>query len=229
LSFLKNKYTVATYVAVLFHLIGLIGILFFDKSFFIAATPVNLLLMLGLILYTQEKINLPFIGFFILCFIVGFGSELLGVNYSVLFGSYAYGKVLGPSYRDVPFMIGINWFIIMYCCGISVNMLLEKASAKLAEMTGAPSKALKAFSIMSDGAMLAVLFDWVMEPAAVKLGYWQWFGDGSIPVFNYLTWFIISTGIMLIFAFLKFNKRNIFAVNLLMIMMMFFMIIRTFL
>lgn len=229
MSFVKNKYAVATGIAIFFHLIGIIGILFFDKNFFIAATPVNLLLMLGLIVYTQEKINISFISFILLCFIVGVGAELIGVNTSLLFGSYAYGKVLGPSYRGVPFMIGVNWFIIMYCCGISVNMLLEKASAKLAEMTGAPSKALKVFSVMSDGAMLAVFFDWIMEPAAAKLGYWQWFGDGSIPVYNYLTWFILSAGLMAAFAFLKFPKRNIFAVNLLMIVMMFFMIIRTFL
>ena len=229
MSFLKKKYAVATCIAVFFHLIGIVGMLFFDKNFFIAATPVNLLLMLGLILYTQEKINISFIAFILLCFIVGVGTELIGVNTSLLFGSYAYGNVLGPSYSDVPFMIGVNWFIIIYCCGISVSMLLEKASAKLAEMTGAPSKALKVFSVMSDGAMLAVFFDWVMEPAAVKLGYWQWLGDGSIPFYNYLTWFILSAVLMAAFAFLKFNKRNIFAVNLLMIMMMFFMIVRTFL
>lgn len=229
MSLLNNKYKVATAIAVLFHLIGAAGILFFDKDFFISATPVNLLLMLGLIIYTQEKINIPFIAFFILCFAVGFGSELIGINTSLLFGEYAYGNVLGPSHRGVPFVIGVNWFIIMYCCGISVHMLLEKASAKLAEMTGAPSKALKAFSIMSDGAMLALFFDWVMEPAATKLGYWHWLGTGEIPFYNYLTWFILSAGLMAVFAMLKFDKKNIFAVNLLLIMMMFFMIIRTFL
>jgi bisanhydrobacterioruberin hydratase len=77
--------------------------------------------------------------------------------------------------------------------------------------------------------MVAVIFDWIMEPAAVKLGYWKWLGDGEIPSFNYLTWFGISTILMAAFALLKFEKQNIFAVNLLLIMMMFFMLIRTFL
>jgi bisanhydrobacterioruberin hydratase len=229
LKYLKSRYQIATLIAVLFHLIGLIGIVVFKNPFFLNATPVNLLLMFGLILYTQQKINLHFILFFLLCFVVGFAAEIAGTSTGLLFGKYEYGKTLGPAYKNVPFVIGINWFIIMYCCGIAVNFLLEKASVKLAEMTGAPTPAARLFSVMSDGAMLAVFFDWIMEPAAVKLGYWQWLGTGEIPTYNYLTWFIISAAIMTVFALLKFDKKNIFAVNLLMIMMMFFMLVRTFL
>ncbi len=229
MKFLKNKYQVATAIAVLFHIIGLVGILFFDAPFFISITPLNLLLMFVLILYTQDKINLPFLLFMGVCFVVGFAAEVAGTSTGLLFGQYAYGKTLGSGFKNVPFVIGINWFVIMYCCGATVHLLLEKISAKLTQITGAPAPAIRFFSIMSDGAMLAVFFDWVMEPAAVKLGYWQWLGTGEIPTYNYLTWFIISALIMTVFHCLNFNKKNIFAVNLLMIMMMFFMLIRTFL
>jgi bisanhydrobacterioruberin hydratase len=225
---LKTKTQIATAIAILFHAIGFVG-MFFNKDFFVATTALNLLLMAGLLFYTQQKINFYFILFVIICFVAGIIVEIVGTSTGYLFGQYEYGKMLGVGIKNVPLVIGINWFIIMYCCGITVHTILEKLSTKLETMTGAPSPALKILSIVSDGAMLAVVFDWIMEPAAIKLGYWKWLGDGEIPAYNYMTWFVVSTLMMLIFSVLKFNKQNIFAVNLLMIMMMFFMLVRTFL
>ncbi len=225
---LKSRTQIATALAIFFHSIGFIG-MFINPVFFTAATPFNLLLMFALILYTQRKINIAFIAFLITCFAVGITVEIIGTSTGYLFGEYIYGKTLGLSIKNVPLVIGINWIIIIYCSGIAVHMLLEKLSVKLETMTGAPSPAIRYFSVISDGAMLAVFFDWILEPAAIKLGYWQWLGDGEIPTYNYLCWFIISLGLMSVFTFLKFEKKNIFAVNLLMIMMMFFMLIRTFL
>jgi putative membrane protein len=225
---LKTKTQIATAIALLFHTIGLLG-MFYNKDFFVATTPLNLLLMAGLLFYTHQKINVSFILFVVFCFITGIAVEIIGTSTGYLFGQYEYGKILGIGIKNVPLVIGINWFIIMYCCGIAVHTILEILSARLETMSGAPSPALKILSIVSDGAMLAVVFDWVMEPAAIKLGYWKWLGDGDIPAFNYMTWFGISSLLMLAFGLLKFPKQNIFAVNLLMIMMMFFMLIRTFL
>ena len=224
----KSRTEIATALAIFFHGIGFVG-MFFNKDFFIAATPFNLLLMFVLLLYTQQKINWAFIIFMVVCFVIGIAVEIIGTSTGYLFGEYAYGKTLGLSFKNVPVLIGINWFIIIYCSGITVNRFLENLSAKLETMTGAPSPATRFFSVVSDGAMLAVFFDWILEPAAIKLGYWQWLGNGEIPTYNYLCWFIISLGLMSVFTFLKFEKKNIFAVNLLMIMMMFFMLIRTFL
>lgn len=225
---LKSRTQIATALAIFFHMIGLVG-MFFNKQFFSAATPFNLLLMFLLLLYTQRNINIQFVIFMIVCFITGISVEIIGTSTGYLFGEYAYGNALGPAIKNVPFVIGINWIIIIYCSGVAVHMLLEKLSAKLETVTGAPSPAIRYFSVISDGAMLAVFFDWIMEPAAIKLGYWQWLGNGEIPTYNYLCWFIISMGLMGIFTFLKFEKKNIFAVNLLLIMMTFFLLIRTFL
>ena len=225
---LKSRTQIATALAIFFHVIGFVG-MFFNTALFTALTPFNLLLMFGLLLYTQQKINIGFIVFFVVCFCTGIAVEVVGTSTGYLFGEYAYGKTLGWGYRNVPFVIGINWFIIIYCSGITVNRFLEKISAKLETMTGPPSPAIRFFSLISDGAMLAVFFDWILEPAAIKLGYWQWLGSGEIPTYNYMCWFIISFALMCVFTFLKFEKKNIFAVNLLMIMMMFFMLIRTFL
>ena len=88
--------------------------------------------------------------------------------------------------------------------------------------------ALKAISVIVDGASIAVFFDWIMEPVAVKLGYWKWH-DGNVPFYNYVCWLMVSNIILAIFHFSRFNKQNKFAVNLLLIQMMFFLLLRTFL
>ena len=225
---LFSKYQIATSLAILFHVIGIAGILFFDKDFFIRSTPFNLLLMFALLLWTQEKPNRYFLLFIATCFIAGVGVEIIGVNTSALFGSYQYGNVLGPKVMNVPLIIGINWFIIIYCCGISVHTLLMKIINRMPVTENTTPQALKVLSIIIDGATLAVFFDWLMEPVAVKLDYWHWNGDGSVPFYNYICWFIISVLLLTIFHFCKFEKQNKFAVNLLLVQFMFFLVLKTF-
>lgn len=224
-----TKFQIATAIAVLFHTIGLVGLLWFDKAFFLAATPFNLMLSFALLIWTQQEKKLHFIIFFTACFLVGVTVEIIGINTGFLFGDYTYGDVLGYKFQKVPLLIGINWFIIIYCSGISIHTLLMKAINRVASYTGKTPATLKALSVIVDGATLAVFFDWLMEPVAVKLGYWVWNGDGSIPLFNYICWFVVSLLLLTIFHFAKFSKQNKFAVNLLLIQLMFFLLLRTFL
>lgn len=218
----------ATAVAVLFHTIGLVGILCFNSDWVIRSTPYNLLLMFALILWTQEEKNIFFFVFMITTVAAGIAVEILGVNTGVLFGEYMYGNVLGYKIKNVPLIIGVNWFVIIYCCGISIHSLLTAVVEKLAAEDAAPKKTIRALSVMVDGATLAVFFDWIMEPVAVKLGFWQWEGN-DIPLFNYISWFAVSLLLLALFHFGKFSKRNKFAVHLLLIQAMFFLILRTFL
>lgn len=223
-----TKYQVATSIAVLFHAIGIIGMLFFDEKFFIESTAINLLLMFALLVWTQNEKNSHFLIFFLAVFLLGLAAEISGVNTGAVFGDYTYGDVLGYKIKGVPVIIGINWFLIIYCCGISIHTLLMKAIKRISFDTGTKPMALKALSVIIDGATLAVFFDWVMEPVAVKLHYWQWGGDGTPPMYNYLCWFLISLPLLGIFHFAKFDKQNKFAVNLLLIQLMFFLLLRTF-
>lgn len=226
-NYVISKNTLATGIAVFFHLIGLLGILVSsNKSFFIAATPYNLLLSLLLIIWTQKNKNYFFYGFLLLVVSLGIIAEIVGVNTGILFGDYSYGSVLGLKIRQVPIIIGVNWFILIYCCGIGIHTLLMKAIAKIAEQSGKPPLTLKALSVIIDGATIAVFFDWVMEPVAVDLGFWKW-DSGEIPFYNYLCWFIVSLILLALFHFSNFNKQNKFAINLLLIQFMFFLLLRT--
>jgi len=228
-NFKFSKYQAATAIAVLFHAIGLIGILYFDRQFFVQATVINLLLMFALLIWTQQKKNRFFFLFVIVTILVGLAAEIVGVNTGALFGDYTYGNVLGYKFMKVPLIIGINWFVIIYCCGISIHMLLMKAINRISSETKTKPMTLKAISVIVDGATIAVFFDWVMEPVAVKLGFWKWGEDGEAPFYNYVCWLMVSNIILAIFHFSRFDKQNKFAVNLLLIQMMFFLLLRTFL
>lgn len=223
-----SKDQIATAIAMLFHTIGLVGILIFKSDLIIQSTAFNLLLSFALLIWTQKEKNPAFWLFITTVYIIGFIVEVIGVNTGLLFGNYNYGNVLGPKWQQVPLMIGINWVIIIYCCGISVTTLLLKIIQPATDSITQPSTTLKALSVITDGATLAVLFDWLMEPVAVKLNFWQW-NENSIPVYNYICWFFISLLLLALFRLCKFDKRNKFAVNLLLIQFLFFLILRTFL
>lgn len=227
LGFSFTRIQIATFIAILFHVIGLIGILFFDKSFFAQTTSLNLLLMFLLILFTQNSINKSFLFFIICCFVTGILVEIIGTKTGILFGNYSYGTVLGPTFMNVPYIIGLNWFMIIYCAGISMNILLHKMVDQINTITNNKKPIIKLLSLVIDGASLAVFFDWIMEPIAIKLGYWKWGGDGAVPFFNYVCWFLVSLFLLFIFHQLKFDKRNKFALHLLMIQVMFFLLLRT--
>jgi len=223
-----TKFHIATTIAAVFHVIGLLGLLFFDKAFFIAATPYNLLLSFILLIWTQRDKNKSFFIFLLITVFIGLAVELIGIKTGLLFGDYTYGKTLGFSIKNLPLLIGINWFIIIYCCGVSIHTLLMKAINRIALDTGKSPMVIKALSVIIDGAILALLFDWLMEPIAVKLNYWKWNGNGTIPMKNYICWFAISLLLLTVFNFSKFNKQNYFAINLLLIQVMFFLLLRTF-
>jgi bisanhydrobacterioruberin hydratase len=228
ITYTNPKVVIATSIAILFHIIGLVGFLFFKNDFFSKTTALNLLLSFFLLLYTQQQKNTAFYFFVAIAFAVGFLVEVIGVNTGWLFGNYAYGNVLGPQWKKVPLVIGVNWFIVMYTSGITVHMILQKIINYTAVHSKETSKKMQALSLIVDGATLAVFFDWVLEPIAIKLKFWYWLGDGTIPPYNYLCWFAVSMFLLTIFHFCKFEKQNKFAVNLLLIQMTFFLLLRTF-
>lgn len=226
ISFIQrfSKVQQATAVAIFFHTIGLAGMLCGKVSFFNAATAINLLLMLGLLIFAEEKLTRHWWYYLLICFITGMSVEWVGVHTGWLFGNYAYGDVLGPKLWGVPLMIGVNWFIVMYGSAV----LMKKVSDRLSVSATMPAW-FKYLLMAIDAACVAVLFDWIMEPVAVQLGYWQWGGNGAIPLFNYVSWFIVSWLLQIVFFLLPIKNTNLFAVHLLLIQAMFFLILRTFL
>jgi putative membrane protein len=80
---------------------------------------------------------------------------------------------------DVPLAIGFAWLgMIVSSAALSQRLL----SSRLA---GNPHGMALAI------ALLMVIFDFFMEPAAMRLGYWSW-RDGVVPLQNYLAWFVLG-------------------------------------
>ena len=226
----EKKLGVSVFIALLFHVSGLIGILFTPyKDWFIQHTPFNLLIMAGLLVWNQSKPNKAFIIFITVCFLTGMIAEIIGVQSGWLFGEYAYGDVMGPKVFGVPLLIGINWFVLVFCCMIIIERLHVKMKQKYLENDlGGPPENLERLSIVVDGALLATTFDWIMEPVAVKLEFWKWEAP-AIPIYNYICWFIISCFLIMVSRKFLFSKSNDFAVHLLIIQSLFFLTLRIFL
>jgi bisanhydrobacterioruberin hydratase len=54
-------------------------------------------------------------------------------------------------------------------------------------------------------SVLMTLFDLVMEPAAVRLGYWTWQG-GTIPLQNFISWFVLALLLTTAGSFMHLDK-----------------------
>ncbi len=223
---LYKKPGIPLFIAILFHFTGVLGILFTPyRDWFIANTPLTLILMGILLAASQEKIEKGFVLFFLLAFVTGMVTEMIGVNTGILFGDYAYGTVMGPKLLGVPFLIGMNWFVIVFCCGSLMHKLNK---VMLAKYDAPIPVAIIKWSVIIDGAVLATFFDWLMEPVAVKLGFWSWEG-GVIPMLNYACWFGISAILLGVQQQLKIKAQNHFAIHLLIIQSLFFLSLRIFL
>lgn len=143
-----------------------------------------LLIGLGIWLYFEYFRNIvqisisKFTIWTIIVIIAGFGIEAIGVKTGIIFGAYDYGDVLWPQIFDVPIAIGFAWFLML----ISSLALMQRLP-----IICTSNKWIQIFII----SLLMTFFDFMMEPAAIKLNYWFWHQD-IVPLRNYLAWFIIS-------------------------------------
>lgn len=111
--------------------------------------------------------------------VFAFWVEAAGQATGSIFGSYEYGPTLGPLWHGVPLLIVLNWVIIMHgtVCIAGRCLPLEEGPARRV-----------AISLLA--GVLAVGFEFLMEPVAVRLDYWHWTG-GAVPLQNYVAWFVI--------------------------------------
>jgi putative membrane protein len=181
-----------------------------------------------LLLWNQPEKNKAFFSFFLISFLIGMGVEMIGVNTGRLFGTYHYGVKMGAKFNAVPWLIGLNWFVLMFCCGIVMTKLHSWIKDQYEASGFTMTPVVERLSLVFDGATIALFFDWVMEPVAVKMGFWEW-KNGVIPIYNYVCWFLISMFLLWVFSKLKFNRDNHFAVDLLIIQLLFFLTLRFFL
>lgn len=163
-------------ILILFHTVGLLGIVLVDLELFAALSPMNLLLTAYLVWINHRPEN-SWRGLQYLAggsIILGYLAELLGTKTGFPFGNYVYGPSLGPQLAEVPVIIGVNWFLMLMGTGFVMKMFTRKAWLRVL-----------------GGAVLMTLIDVSIEPVAPLLDFWYW-EDGYAPLLNYLGWFGVS-------------------------------------
>ena len=196
---------VSVFVIWLFHVCGMIGISYGNKDLFLSFTPVNLIISFFLLFVNQIQITQRELLSVFTIFLIGMICEILGVNYGYIFGDYVYLDNLGTKVFGVPILIGINWIILTFITG-SISSYIFKKNLK--------------FSILT-GAIFMILLDLIIEPVAPLLGFWI-FDLPSVPLQNYVGWFLIGLATQFIYQKFVVNKEIPFSANLLLANIVFF-------
>lgn len=189
--------------------VGIAGHIFSPfQSLMKSLTPYVLLVTGSTVLFhirTNRKLYLLLWCF--ITYIVTIALEIIGVKTGLIFGNYQYGDVLGITVYGVPIIIGFNWLLII-----------------LASINIAQSAENNIFLASLLAATLAVAFDIVLEPVAIKLNYWYWEGN-LIPLTNYYSWFAIAFVLSLIAAAMRIELNSVVLEHYYFIQLIFFVIL----
>ena len=205
-SLIPNKPTSIISIGIiwLFHICGMIGISYGNKEFFLAFTPINLFISFVLLFINQLQLEKSELNAALIIFFIGMISEILGVNYGLIFGDYVYLDNLGFKVLGVPVLIGINWIILTFITGSMSSYIIK--NKYIAALTG---------------AILMILLDLIIEPVAPLLGFWI-FDLPTVPLQNYIGWFVIGLTTQYIYHFNIERKEYLFSINLLLVNAIFF-------
>ncbi len=220
LSIATIKIPLSIWLAIVFHLAGFIGIVFWNSPFITTMTSLHLVLMFVLLFISSESISNRLVSYVLFASILGYVAEWIGVHTQFLFGSYSYGTVLGFKVLGVPLVIGLNWAIVLLGSASTMHYLQCIYFPTL----GSRSPIRYTLFVVLGGAAIATLFDWIMEPVAITLGYWSWHTT-SIPLYNYVCWFLVSALGLLVFCWIR-PTVNKFFMYLMLIQTLFFSLLR---
>lgn len=123
-------------------------------------------------------------------YLFSFAAEVIGVNTGLLFGEYRYGDGLGYKVFGTPLIIGINWLMLVYM------------TASVTQKYNFPG-----ISGIITASIIMLLYDIILEQVAHEMDMWHWINN-TVPLQNYIVWFILAVGFHSIFKALNINARN---------------------
>lgn len=150
----------------------------------------NLIFSFLICLIACKDLSFKFLSILFSIALFGLIVEWIGVHTSLLFGSYSYGNNLGFKFFEVPFIIGLNWVVLVITTASLSNLI--------------PTKKIVKVIIAS---LLMLLIDFFIEPVAIQLDYWSW-DQGTIPWFNYFCWFVIALAMQGFYFKFELAKTN---------------------
>lgn len=209
LTFRSRYAKVTTLFLYLFYAVGVVGILNeHSQNLFIDLTKYALILnFLLLLIFHENPLNRKSVFVFSAVFIGTYMIEVAGVNTGIVFGQYRYGESLGLKLLNTPLLIGINWLMLSYSFYVVIHQLKLKIWYRL---------------IIAATGML--VYDLILEQLASKLDMWHW-QDNTIPLKNYIAWFIIALAIQFFFKATKVESKNRLALPTLITQTLFFIVL----
>lgn len=203
----KYNTFILTFIILVLHVVGLYFFLSDDlRDQLLPLTPVHLIITTFVLWLSFWDFSIKFLGYSILVYIVGMAVEMIGVNTGLLFGDYLYLEALGTQLFGVPYVIGLNWLMLVLSAGsivfhIKVNWFLKGLV----------------------GAALMVGLDVLIEQVAPALLFWEFSGD--VPTYNYISWFMIALPLFWIGFKWKIIGKSNTAVNIYVILLVFFLVL----
>jgi len=198
-------------IIVVLYTVGAIGILLPQyRNLFLSLSDINLVISFFILIIARKRKIVGWYLFVLFAVVFGIVIEWIGVHTGYLFGNYEYGQNLGAKIYGIPYVIGLNWALIVISTATLTKHFIR--SNYLAPFFAA--------SIM-------VLFDIIMEPVAINLDFWIW-KDGYIPIYNYVCWFFASLFLQGIYHLFKLNESNKLNDALFVTMTLFFIVLNIF-
>jgi putative membrane protein len=196
------------WVVSIIYVVGIAGFLIPELNpLFLKLTPWNLIAAFVIAWIFHKKWELSHVLTILGLGVAGFFVEFIGVKTGVIFGSYAYGSTLEAKWQGTPYLIGLNWAaLILYTSSIFAGAVKSNLGRSIL------------------GAAVMTLYDFFMEPVAMKYDFWDW-KDGIIPIQNYVAWFLIALVFHLILNAIAKPIRNRMAASLFYIQFGFFLIL----
>jgi len=170
----KYKLIISLSILLIFHAVGIAGIGFELSPKMQDLSWLNLLLTALVVWLNKPENGKSFIYFSLLVFVLGLGVEILGVATGFPFGNYYYGTSLGIKVFEVPLILGLNWWLLVYN---SIQISGWITSNKLIR------------TIIAPAFMLGM--DMFIEPLCAILDFWFW-KDEIVPTENYISWYFIA-------------------------------------
>ncbi len=131
--------------------------------------------------------------FFVLTVVISFIAEEVGVRTGLVFGRYYYSDMLGPKLSNVPVLVPLGWFMMIYPSWVVAQSLLRGVDVR--RPFGAVTLALLSALVMTG-------WDMVMDPPMAAAHNWVWLDGGphfGVPLHNYFGWVLNTFVIYLAF------------------------------
>ncbi len=133
----------------------------------------------------------------VVTFVVTFLAEASGVNFGWVFGHYYYSDMLGFKVWGVPLLVALAWEPIIFASYRMAKFLLP---AELEESGSTAKKVVSWICLALIGALATTHWDMMLDPFAVKQGWWVWPGggpyvpylDNGVPISNFVGWFKVA-------------------------------------